>query len=411
MKRLLLSLSSLAVLVFCAGSYRHGAREERRLQLRWATSGTETEAGEEEAAGAVASGLKTHTDSRGTLIAQALRPPVPKKLTPGEAEEFFTRWSTDIKTEEKRLLDAKQAPFGKMKPHEDYLAKLPAGDLLAICLAIPSGESVMHGGMNWESSDTELRQLMWTRSFRSMVDRFPFLSLQLPWNQPDAKPWSETNSTLKSCAAQDAEATWEIVQQRFGGKNAEPSLLRSVLEGAAREDLGARLDLARQWGVLDKVAKLWTREAAQTPAGQEAWIHALKETAPADRDRQAVEFTRELESSEGFAGVQRLISHLAQPGTPLHDSILLAAAGRDLEEAAGPKADWIVSQVTPGAANATAETLMKNWTKTDPLSASEWLDKVPKSAPWRQAAVLAFAKAIEPHDPEAAALWRKTGSE
>jgi hypothetical protein len=50
---------------------------------------------------------------------------------------------------------------------------------------------------------------------------------------------------------------------------------------------------------------------------------------------------------------------------------------------------------------------MKQWTAADPLAASEWLDKVPRSAPWRQSAVLAFAKVIQPHDPEAAALWRK----
>ena len=102
-----------------------------------------------------------------------------------------------------------------------------------------------------------------------------------------------------------------------------------------------------------------------------------------------------------------MIPRLAEKGSPLRDSILREAASRDLEEEAGPKADWILSEVSPQAAVDTAETLITTWTAADPLQASEWLDKVPKTTPWHRAAVLAFAKTIQPHDAEASALWRK----
>jgi hypothetical protein len=132
----------------------------------------------------------------------------------------------------------------------------------------------------------------------------------------------------------------------------------------------------------------------------------VRECSPSDKDAQLAKFAKEVETSQGFAGVQRLIGRIAEPGTALYDKILREVAGRDLEEAAGPKADWILAQVSPAAAVATAETLMKQWTETDPLSASEWLDVVPRPAPWRRAAILAIVKGIEPHDPEAAAQWR-----
>ena len=143
----------------------------------------------------------------------------------------------------------------------------------------------------------------------------------------------------------------------------------------------------------------------------------MRECSPSDKDAQLAKFAKEVETSQGFAGVQRLIGRIAEPGTALYDTILREAAGRDLEEAAEPKADWILAQVSPAAAVATAETLMKQWTETDPLSASEWLDVVPRPAPCRRAAVppcrraaiLAFVKGIEPHDPEAAAQWRLAG--
>ena len=131
----------------------------------------------------------------------------------------------------------------------------------------------------------------------------------------------------------------------------------------------------------------------------------MRECSPSDKDAQLAKFAKEVETSQGFAGVQRLIGRIAEPGTALYDTILREAAGRDLEEAAEPKADWILAQVSPAAAVATAETLMKQWTETDPLSASEWLDVVPRPAPCRRAAILAFVKGIEPHDPEAAAQW------
>ena len=171
-------------------------------------------------------------------------------------------------------------------------------------------------------------------------------------------------------------------------------------------DIPERIAFAKKWGVLDRLVEFWPAEASQTPAGQEAWLEAVREASPPDRDTQLAKFTKEVESSQGFAGVQRLIGRIAEPGTALYDTILREAAGRDLEEAAGPKADWILAQVSPAAAVATAETLMKQWTETDPLSASEWLDVVPRPAPWRRAAILAFVKGIEPHDPEAAAQWR-----
>lgn len=79
----------------------------------------------------------------------------------------------------------------------------------------------------------------------------------------------------------------------------------------------------------------------------------------------------------------------------------------DLEEGAGGKEDWILARVSAAEAPATA-VLMKHWAEMDPLAASEWLDKVPKNAVWRKAAVLAFAKAIEFYEPEAAGAWRKT---
>lgn len=94
--------------------------------------------------------------------------------------------------------------------------------------------------------------------------------------------------------------------------------------------------------------------------------------------------------------MQRLIGKMAEPGSALYDTILQEAAARDLEEAAGPKADWILAQVSPTFAVGTAETLMKKWTETDPLSASEWLNAVPREAFWRRAAIMVFVSGIEP---------------
>ena len=167
-----------------------------------------------------------------------------------------------------------------------------------------------------------------------------------------------------------------------------------------------KIALAKKWGVLDRLVEFWPAEASQTPAGQEAWLEAVREKSFPDKDAQLAGFAGEVETSQGFEGVQRLIGRIAEPGTALYNTILREAAGRDLEEAAGPKADWIMAQVSPAAAVGTAETLMKQWTGMDPLSASEWLNAVPRAAPWRRAAILAFVGGIEAHDPEAAAQWR-----
>ena len=119
-------------------------------------------------------------------------------------------------------------------------------------------------------------------------------------------------------------------------------------------------------------------------------------------------FAAEIETGEGFAGVKRVIDRLAGPGTALRDRILREAATRDLEENADTKADWILAETSPANVIGTAEALMENWTTADPLAASQWLDRAPASAPWRSAAVLAFAAAIAPHDPEAAQAWLLT---
>jgi hypothetical protein len=81
-----------------------------------------------------------------------------------------------------------------------------------------------------------------------------------------------------------------------------------------------------------------------------------------------------------------------------------------LEEGAGQKADWILSMTSPAEASRTAEVLIKRWTETDPLSASEWLNAVPGAALWHRSAILAFATGIEPHDPEAAVQWRQVAA-
>jgi hypothetical protein len=199
------------------------------------------------------------------------------------------------------------------------------------------------------------------------------------------------------------------VQEKYGGTGTSREILNGVLAGATGTDIAARIELARRWGVLDRVAGQWPATASQSSAGQEAWLGALRETAPPDAESRVMKFAAEVEASGGFSGVQRIIEKMAAPGTPLYDRVLQEAATHDLEEGAAQKADWILAKVNPAAAPATAETLMKHWSEADPLAASEWLNAVPKSAPWRNAAVLAFAKAIEFHDPEAAAEWRKAG--
>lgn len=242
-------------------------------------------------------------------------------------------------------------------------------------------------------------------AYAKLAGKAPVLALELPQNQPGAKYEGLYNGAIFAWAKIDPDAAWDKVLSTYGGKEASRTTIRALLNGACGNEISNKLSFAGKWGILDHAVSIYPDEASQTPAGQEAWLEAFAKTSLSDKEAQLTRFAREVEACEGFAGVQRLIGKMAEPGSALYDAILKNAAGRDLEEGAGAKADWILAQASPVAAAGTAEVLMKQWTETDPLSASAWLNAVPISSPWRRAAILAFVRGIEPHDPEAAAQW------
>lgn len=402
MKRWFPFIPAALVLATALCWYSFKAGEERRLAQEWRQASLSA---------SFPAGKTGPPATAETVPSLSENPAIPSPVnisTPGQLDKFLTDWTDKVLAEEQRLLDAKQEPYVKDEIFKTHCATLPTGDLLAICRAAPADINLINWSMSVRSSKKEIRDLLYYHAYNELTRRNPFLALQLAPNQPNAPDPELAQHTLLACANKDPEAAWRVIQEKYGGRGAPAQFLGQILRAASLEDYPARMELARKWGLLDRVGQLFKSESSETPAGQQVWISVLKETAPADQEQQVVKFTKEVENSEGFAGVQRLIGQLAEPGTPLYDSILRDAASRDLEEAAGPKADWILSQVSPAAADATAETLMRKWTETDPLPASEWLDKVPKSAPWRKAAVIAFAAAIKPHDPEAAAQWAKT---
>ena len=260
--------------------------------------------------------------------------------------------------------------------------------------------------MNGISDEDEIRKMLFYYSYAQLADKAPVLALQLPQNQPGAKYDGLYCGAIYSWARLDPEAAWNKILTTYGGKEASRTTITALLNGAGGKNILSKLSFAGKWGILDRAVSIFPNEAAQTPAGQDAWLDAFEKAAISDKIAQLTTFSKAVEACEGFAGVQRLIGKMAEPGSVLYDTILQEAAARDLEEAAGPKADWILAQVSPTAAVGTAETLMKQWTQTDPLSASEWLDAVPREAFWRRAAILAFVSGIEPHDSDAAAEWR-----
>jgi hypothetical protein len=334
-------------------------------------------------------------------------------LTPELTEAFMARWTEEVLAEEKRLADAGKRTGldfpdteGKFDSWLHYLPRVLVADLRTICLTARGEVSLSEWSVDVRSSKKEVRSLLAHAAYNELVKRDPFLALTLPQNDPAKENEKHYTRALSQCARIDAEKTWRVVQEKYGGTGGSPGMLVGILTGAAGEDVTAKLDLARKWSVLDRVAGQWTVNASRKPAWQDAWLAAMHEAPPVNAEAQYAKFAGEVETSDGFAGVQRIIDQIANPHTPLYDLVLQQAATRDLEELAGAKADWILARVSPAISAATAESLMKHWTETDPLSASEWLNAVPKTAPWRSSAVLAFAKVIEPHDPEAASQWR-----
>ncbi|MES2467352.1 MAG: hypothetical protein V4675_08635 [Verrucomicrobiota bacterium] len=394
MKRFLPILLVVLALAVCFGFYYRGWQQERRLTGEGSRlPGRVASAGTGAMSAHPAATDKSNPDLGG--------------WTPLEAAEFIEHWIAEAHQAEQALIVAGGNALEKLASYDAHLKTLSPEELLAICLtAAADTYNLTIGSMDWQSSDTEMRRLLQNHAYNELIKQNPFLALRIPHDQThEYNGWHESHA-LGECARIDPEATWRIVGEKYHGKDVGKNILDRVLRGAAGDDIAARFDCAREWGVLGRVAGEWADDASKTPSGQNSWLEVVRETSPPDKEVQLAKFAKEVETSQGFEGVQRLIGRIAEPGTALYDTILREAAGRDLEEAAGPKADWILAQVSPAAAVATAETLMKQWTETDPLSASEWLDVVPRLAPWRRAAILAFVKGIERHDPEAAAQWR-----
>ena len=394
MKRFLQFFPVVLALAVCLGFYFRGWQLERRLTGEGSrVPGRVASAGTGSMSAHPAATDRSNPDLGG--------------WTPLEAAEFIEHWMAEAHQAEQALIAAGGNALEKLASYDAHLKTLSPEELLAVCLTAGADTYYLtFGSMNWQSSDTELRRLLQNHAYSELVKQNPFLALRIPHDRTHQfNGWYESHA-LGECARIDPEATWRIIGEKYHGKDVDKNILDKVLTGAAGDDIPARLDFARKWDVLARVAGQWTDEASKTPAGQEAWLEAVREASSPDKDAQLARFAGEVETSQGFEGVQRLIGRIAKPGTALYNTILREAAGRDLEEAAGPKADWIMAQVSPAAAVGTAETLMKQWTGMDPLSASEWLNAVPRAAPWRRAAILAFVGGIEAHDPEAAAQWR-----
>lgn len=398
MKRMLPYLPALAVLIAGLWWYLRGAQAEVALQREWDETGFVSEAVVKEGTAG--------SSNRGSGGAARL-------LTPQQTETLMAQWTAAVLAEEQRLVDTgeKEGRFpktqAKFAPWLAYLQSVPAADLLTICLTARDDSSLTAWMVNVRSSEKEIRSLLAHAAYEELLNRDPFLALKVPQNDPATKNDEHYGEVLTYCAKVDRERAWKAVQEKYGGVSASVRVLNGYLAGACGPDIAARIDLARNLGFLDRMAGRWAAGASQSQAGQQAWLKAMREVPPADAEVKLVNFAGEVEMSEGFAGVQRIVDQIAAPGTPLYDRVLRGAVERDLEEGAGGKADWILARVSAAEAPATAEALMKHWAETDPLAASEWLDKVPKSAGWRKAAVLAFAKAIEFYEPEAAGVWRK----
>ena len=329
-----------------------------------------------------------------------------------DGEKFLAELSDRVAKEQAGLLKTGAGPDTEISFYKSEIENLNSEELTILCgLPVQLEEFFSCRVISVQCSIQEIRDRLISAAAIKLLERDPFSAINLPafkWlsTQPPKEALHAHSWLIGSCARHDPEATRELLEKRYEGRNMDLQLLRIVMGQMPMAGIPEKIALAKKWGVLDRLVEFWPAEASQTPAGQEAWLEAVREASPPDKDAQLAKFAKEVETSHGFEGVQRLIGQIAEPGSALYHALLREAAGRDLEEAAGPKADWIMAQVSPAAAVGTAETLMKQWTETDPLAASEWLDAVPRAALWRRAAILAFVSGIEPHDPEAAAQWR-----
>lgn len=407
MKRLLPWLPALCILLAAGLWYLPGAVEEQRLLREGRTPPP--------AASAASPGSAVQTSAVTSRPLPPKNPPLPPKLlTPADLEKWMEEWTTKVLDEERRLVETKgKGKDGFYQTEEKFapwLAMLPSvadEDLFAMCASADPETSFHTWSMNVRSSPKEVRDILIYRAAQTLAGRDPFKALALPRYQTPGEFEKDCAVVLSSCARRDPAAAWRAVQEKYGGAGAPEALIRGLLAGAA-DNLVTRMEYAEKWGLQDRVAGLWAGSASRTPEERQAWLTAVRRNPPDDLDSKLAGFAKEVETSGGFTAFQEIIPEIAPPGTPLYDRLLAEAADRDLEESAAPRAAWLLARATPESAPALAETLIRRWTDTDPLAASEWLNTVPAATPWRRQAVLAFAGAIELHDPEAAGEWRRT---
>lgn len=246
----------------------------------------------------------------------------------------------------------------------------------------------------WAAKDAE-SALLWLESNAQGLARLETLNSGVElWAERDptaAANWIDAmaNDGSKIAAAKSLAGTWAKSDPQ-----AAAAWLESLTNGPIRQEAAGTLAMA--WMLTDPAnAAAWVKEEAQNSGDKELLRQTIAEYAKVAPEA-AEAFLRTIPLQDPFD----------------HQGYATKYIQARAENDPVATAEWLQSlpENDPLHSPENATHLLQVWAQTDSIAASAWLSEQP-SGPERDAAIVGFAGAIQPFEPEAAATWANTISD
>ena len=241
----------------------------------------------------------------------------------------------------------------------------------------------------WAAEDSE-SALLWLESNAQGIARLETLNSGITlWSQQDpdaAAAWIDgmANDGSKETAAKALATNWasHAPEDAAAWVNALP-------RGTIKDEAAAAL--IESWGATDpESATVWALQEATLYGNKELLTQSIRQYTTADPTATEA-FLREMaKSSTASAPIQAYVQTLAQ---------------QDPNAAA----DWLTNlpKSDPLYKADHNRTLLQEWSRSDSVAASAWLNEKPLG-PERDAAIQGFSSTMQAFEPEAVAAWSNT---
>jgi len=231
----------------------------------------------------------------------------------------------------------------------------------------------------------------------------PKLAIALLDSTPDATTEAThlLSSVAQNYASEDPTAAlaWaRSIPSPEGRSAALSQTLRALAEQdpAAAAQQAAALDPKALDGVID----VWSE---RDPDALLAWAAS----APPDKQELAMLKASMAKSGNDPAAGAEIVSRMATSSQTPNNSLFSATtevAGAYFRDSVTDSAAWAGSLPEGTARNAAIQTITEQWTRLDPVAASEWVQQMP-AGEGRDTAAERLSTGISQSDPESALIW------